>query len=234
MVGRASRHYGDGAGSLNGCPGELLMNSPYSYLQGASAPLCLRLRCIMKKTLSSLSLKHEAFVLALLSGMTAADAARKAGYGRKNINVRIIAWELLQREDIQKRLTEVMEATTDDGVLSLLQRKQVLSQIARASLKDYQDENGHFRPLDDDTPNPSAIAEVIYKYDPVKRQAYPSMVRLRDPVDAIIELCRLDGAYKKKPMAIQIAPITSVTVDQTRAKLHAMLERLEKRCDSER
>jgi len=87
----------------------------------------------MKKTLSASALKHEAFVLALLSGMTAADAARKAGYGRKNINVRIIAWELLQREDIQVRLKELSEAATDEAIMTLRELKIRLSDIARAS-----------------------------------------------------------------------------------------------------
>ncbi len=90
----------------------------------------------MKKTLSASALKHEAFVLALLSGMTAADAARKAGYGRKNINVRIIAWELLQRVDIQKRLTELSEAAVDEAIMTLVQRKIRLSEIAGARYND--------------------------------------------------------------------------------------------------
>ena len=85
----------------------------------------------MKSKLSASALKHEAFVLALLSGMTAADAARKAGYGRKNINVRIVAWELLQRGDIQRRLREVAEATTDEAIMTVIQRKVRLSELAR-------------------------------------------------------------------------------------------------------
>ncbi|MFC1939983.1 terminase small subunit [Chloroflexota bacterium] len=95
----------------------------------------------MKKTLSASALKHEAFVLALLTGMTAADAARKAGYGRKNINVRIIAWELLQREDIQARLKELSEAATDEAIMTLRELKIRLSEIARASY-DSPDRNG--------------------------------------------------------------------------------------------
>jgi len=87
----------------------------------------------MEKTLSASALKHEAFVLALLTGMTAADAARKAGYGRKNINVRIIAWELLQREDIQARLKELSEAATDEAIMTLRDLKIRLSEIARAN-----------------------------------------------------------------------------------------------------
>ena len=172
----------------------------------------------MKKTLSASALKHEAFALALLSGMTAADAARKAGYGCKNINVRIIAWELLQREDIQARLKELSEATTDEAILTMTQVKIVLSEIARARMVDYRDERGVIRPLDGDVPNPAAIESVEYRWDPIKKEAYPWRIKLRDPVDAIVELCRLEGAYKTKPKEVHVAPITSVTAGQVREK----------------
>jgi len=181
----------------------------------------------MKPKLSASALKHEAFVLALLSGMTAADAARKAGYGRKNINVRIVAWELLQREDIQKRLTELSEATSDEAIMTLVQRKIVLSEIARARMSDYRDEHGVIRPLDKDVPNPSAIASVEYAYDPVKREPYPVRISLRDPVNAIVELCRLDGSYKKPSASVTVAPITNVVVaEDARTKLAAILNKL--------
>ena len=181
----------------------------------------------MKKTLSASALKHEAFVLALLSGMTAADAARKAGYGRKNINVRIIAWELLQREDIQARLKELAEATTDEAIMTLVQQKIVLSEIGRARLIDYQDEHGVIRPLEGDVPNPAAIESVEYRWNPIKKEAYPWRIKLRDPVDAIAELCRLDGAYKKPSASVAVASINRVVVvEDARTKLAAMLNKL--------
>jgi len=178
----------------------------------------------MKKTLSASALKHEAFVLALLSGMTAADAARKAGYGRKDANARIVAWELLQREDIQRRLVELSEAATDEAVLSILARRQILSEIARARMCDYQDEHGVIRPLDGDAPNPVAIESVEYRWDPIKKESYPWRIKLRDPVDAIVELCKLDGSYKDKKVEASLPAITTVTVDQARTKVSAKVE----------
>ena len=181
----------------------------------------------MKQTLSALALKHEAFVLALLSGMTAADAARKAGYGRKNINIRIVAWELLQRSDIQRRLREVAEATTDEAVMTLVQRKIVLSEIGRARLIDYQDEHGVIRPLEADVPNPAAIESVEYRWDPIKKEAYPWRIKLRDPVDAIVELCKLDNSHRNKKLEVSVAPITSVAVvENARTKLAAIMNKL--------
>jgi len=83
---------------------------------------------------SACALKHERFCLALLSGMTAADAARSAGYGRKPANVRIIAWELLnKRKDVQRRLAQLSAIATNEGVMTIIERKIALSDMIRAN-----------------------------------------------------------------------------------------------------
>jgi len=172
--------------------------------------------------------RHESFCLHYMSTMNGSQSALAAGYSARNPkNAHIIAWTLLKREDVQARLKELRKATTDEAIMTVIEIKQVLSQIGRARLKDYQDSNGRFRPLDDDAPNPSAIAEVTYGWDPVKREAYPIRIRLHDAIDAIVELCKLDGAYKKKPMSVTVAPITSVTVvENARTKLAAIMDKL--------
>ena len=66
-----------------------------------------------------------------------------------------------------------------------------------------------------------------YAYDPVKRKPYPVRISLRDPIDAIVELSKLDGTYKQKPMGVAVAPITSVTVvEDARTKLAAITNKL--------
>jgi len=172
--------------------------------------------------------RHESFCLHYMSTMNGSQAALAAGYSARNPkNAHITAWTLLKREDVQARLEELRKATADEAIMSVIEIKQVLSQIGRARLKDYQDSNGRFRPLDDNAPNPSAIAEVAYGWDPVKREAYPIRIRLRDPIDAIVELCKLDGTYKKKPMNVTVAPITSVAVvENARTKLAAIMNKL--------
>ena len=144
--------------------------------------------------------RHESFCLHYMSTLNGSQSALAAGYCARNPkNAHITAWTLLKREDVQARL------------------------------KDYQDSNGKFRPLDDDTPNPSAIAEVTYGWDPVKREAYPIRIRLHDAIDAIAELCRLDGSYKKPSASVTVAPMTSGTVQSARAKLAASLDKLSAR-----
>lgn len=82
------------------------------------------------------ALRHEAFCLGLLRGLSAADAARGAGYGRKDVNVRTIAWELLQRSDIRERLAELMTQATNSAVMGVIERKVRLSEWARAKYDD--------------------------------------------------------------------------------------------------
>lgn len=171
--------------------------------------------------------RRETYCLNLAGGHSGAESARLAGYCSFNPqNARVMSWYLLKRQDVRDRIAWLRAQATDRTILTLVQIKQVLSEIARANLKDYQDADGKFRPLDDDAPNPSAVAEVIYKFDPIRRQPYVASLRLRDPLPAIAELCRLEGSYKKKPMAIQVAPISSVSTDQLRAKLATIIKRI--------
>ena len=170
--------------------------------------------------------RRETYALNVAGGHSGADSARLAGYCPNNPqNARVMSWYLLKRQDVQNRIAQLREAASDKAILNLTQIRIILSQISRARLRDYY-KDGVLRPLDDDTPNPSAVAEVTYKYDPTHRKPAPVSLRLRDPIQAISELCRLDGAYKQKPMVVQIAPITSVSVlESARAKLATKIER---------
>lgn len=172
--------------------------------------------------------RHESFCLHYMSTMNGSQSALAAGYSARNPkNAHIIAWTLLKREDVQARLKELAEATTDEAVMTLVQRKIVLSEIGRARLIDYQDEHGVIRPLEGDVPNPAAIESVEYRWDPIKKEAYPWRIKLRDPVDAIVELCKLDNSYRNKKLEVSVAPKTSVVlIEDARAKLAAILDKL--------
>ena len=43
-------------------------------------------------------------------------------------------------------------------------------------------------------------------------------------IDAIVELCKLDGSYKGKKIEVSLPTITSVVVDQARTKVSAKVE----------
>ncbi len=174
--------------------------------------------------------RHESFCLHYMSTLNGSQSALAAGYCARNPkNAHITAWTLLKRDDVQARLKELAEATTDEAIMTLVQQKIVLSEISRARLIDYQDEHGVIRPLEGDIPNPAAIESVKYKWNPIKKEAYPWRIKLRDPVDAIAQLCKLDNSYlNKKPSAsVTVTPITSVAVvEDARTKLTARLDKL--------
>jgi phage terminase small subunit len=81
--------------------------------------------------------RHESFCLHYMSTMNGSQAALAAGYSARNPkNAHIIAWTLLKREDVQARLKELRKAMADEAIMSVIERKRRLSQIARASYDD--------------------------------------------------------------------------------------------------
>ena len=81
--------------------------------------------------------RHESFCLHYMSTMNGSQAALAAGYSARNPkNAHIIAWTLLKREDVQARLKELRKATADEAIMSVIERKRRLSQIARARYDD--------------------------------------------------------------------------------------------------
>ena len=81
--------------------------------------------------------RHESFCLHYMSTMNGSQSALAAGYSARNPkNAHIIAWTLLKREDVRARLKELREATADEAIMSVIERKRRLSQIARARYDD--------------------------------------------------------------------------------------------------
>lgn len=173
--------------------------------------------------------RRETYCLNVVSGaMTGTDAARLAGYCPKNPkNARVMSWYLLKRPDVQDRIAQLREAASDEAIMTLVQRKIVLSQIADSRLADYYDKEGHLNPLAEGVPNPHAVASVGFAYDPIHKKPAPVRLRLHDKVNAIVELCRLDGSYKKPSASVTVAPITSVAVGKyARTRLAAILNKM--------
>jgi len=227
MAGRDANYYGNYVGGSDIMLGEHPIRYNYLFLQTKPFLYDLyndRWEAYMEN--SSLNGREETFCLNVAGGaMSDSAAARLAGYCRDNPqNAHTMVFYLYKRKRVRDRIAWLRAQATDKAIMDLTQVKIVLSQIARACLKDYRDSSGKFRPLDDDTPNPSAVVEVIYKFDPIKRLPYVASLHLHDPLPAIAELCRLEGAYKKPGSSVAVAPIVSVPVDQVRAKLLAKIE----------
>lgn len=144
--------------------------------------------------------KREKFCLEYFKEGNAAKAATLAGYSVRSI--RSIASELLTKPDIQSRLAELQKKAEDDSVMSVLERKQRLSEIGRARMTDFvKCIDGVSRITADlDSLNSAAIVEVTTDTVQLGKgenapEAIITKLKLRDPVAAIAELNKMDGAY---------------------------------------
>jgi len=138
--------------------------------------------------------QHELFCLALISGMSQAAAARRAGYSP--LSARQQANDLITYPDIIKRRTELSALTESDTVMPVRERKERLSEIARARLVDFIDEQGN---ITLQAENNGALAEVVVtEWQGGKDERASSRntrVKLHDPVKGIAELNKMEGEY---------------------------------------
>lgn len=76
--------------------------------------------------------RRETYCLNVVSGLSGAESARLAGYCPNNPkNSRVMSWYLLLRADVRERITQLHKEASDDAILTVIQRKVVLSDIAR-------------------------------------------------------------------------------------------------------
>jgi len=81
--------------------------------------------------------RHESFCLHYMSNLNGSQSALAAGYCARNPkNAHITAWSLLKREDVQSRLKELADVMADQAIMTVVERKVRLSEIARASYED--------------------------------------------------------------------------------------------------
>ncbi len=76
--------------------------------------------------------RREAFCLAYMTGIGGSQAALSAGYAQRNPrNAHVMAWFLLKQPTVRSRLAELAEATADEAIMTVIQRKVRLSEMAR-------------------------------------------------------------------------------------------------------
>jgi phage terminase small subunit len=151
-----------------------------------------------------LTAKQEKFCLNYFKSSNAAASATLAGYSVRSI--RSIASELLTNHNIQARLAELDKKAVDGSVMSVLERKQRLTEIARARVSDFvQCKNGVARiTVDMDSANSAALEEVTSEELTLGRgeDAPTSLItklKLRNPVSAIAELNKMEKVYDDAP-----------------------------------
>lgn len=128
----------------------------------------------------------------------ASESARVAKYSPKTAAV--IGRENLQKPQIQARLQQLRQKIEDASIMDVTERKQRLTEIARARLTDFMElgQDGSWVNIGPEVPMSGAIQEIRsrteYDDDGSKPTVYTS-VKLHNPLNAIDLLNKMDKIY---------------------------------------
>jgi len=128
-----------------------------------------------------------------------------------------LASRLLRNAKIQSRLQELRKKAEDASVASVLERKQRLSEIARANVPDFIDDENIS--VDKDSPNVGAVSEITTRTQPWGRGREPVTItnlKLHNPIQAIDLLNKMDKIYTDSP---------TVNVDNRKIEIHVNSEK---------
>lgn len=149
-----------------------------------------------------LTVKQERFAQYVFEGYSQHEAYIKAGYSKKMLPATIdrCAHDLVNNPKVSARIEALKKKAEDASVMSVLERKQRLSEIARAKLTDFMmlGEDGSWVNLGPETPNGGAIQEIASRTEYDEEGNHPTIhtkVKLHDPVKAIQELNKMEGVY---------------------------------------
>jgi len=172
--------------------------------------------------------RYEKFALAVFKGKSFTDAAIEAG--SKERSAYEMGHRYARRPDIKKRIRELQHKSSSNKVMSVRERKERLSEIARARVTDFvacEDGKAHIK-VTLETANSGAIQEVTSEQVgdiPVQI----TKLKLRDPVGAIAELNKMDGAYKpqkvdvtSKGKEIKQSPIFNIVNPDTKVLIESL------------
>jgi len=154
---------------------------------------------------NKLTKRQEIFCVKYFELGNASEAARIAGYSPKWAGVNTC--QILRRPSIQARIKELQEkedqtrkAVEMASVMSVLERKQRLTEIARACLTEFMElgQDGSWVNLGPETEHGGAIHEIhshtILGKDGADSVVYAS-VKLHDPMKAIDLLNKMEKIY---------------------------------------
>ena len=122
-------------------------------------------------------------------------SAIKAGYPPAGASVQ--AARLLGKAKIQAAVSAWREKTESDAICSIVERKQILSEIARRDASDYVEggKDGTWLTFGKESKNRRAVASIKSRTD--EDGGVITELRLADPVPAIDCLNKMDAAYPK-------------------------------------
>jgi len=155
---------------------------------------------------NKLNTKQRQVVLNRAAGMYQTDAYQ-AVYGCDRSSAERQASHLFTRNKLAiallnqllERKEQLSLEKTVETVLSATEKRAILANIARASMVDFQDEDGEPQ-LTKDTPNAGAAKEYYHRRRTVgrgkdKQEIVTKSIKLLDPISAIQEDNRMAGHY---------------------------------------
>ena len=147
-----------------------------------------------------LTQKQETFCLKYFELGNATEAAIIAGYSPHTAAV--IASENLTKPKIIGRIHELQQRVEDESVMTVLERKQKLTEIARCNLLDYQEigADGSYLSIGKESPNTGAISEITSRTEYDKDGSGATLitrVKLHNPIQAITEMNKMDNIYSE-------------------------------------
>jgi len=165
-----------------------------------------------------LTQKQKTFALNIFNGMTQREAWKEAGYSTRYPIAHIDrdASLLANSPKILQRLQELNKRTEDASVMGVMERKQRLTEIARARLTDFMElgQDGSWVNLGPEVPMTGAIQEIRsrteYNEDGAKPTVHTS-VKLHNPLQAIDLLNKMDKIYSEG---------SQVNIDNRKVEIH--------------
>lgn len=174
--------------------------------------------------------RWELFSLALAGGETRSEAYRLAGFKHTNY-VGTMSARLYQKVLILERVEQIRNAIADSKIMTMRDIQIRLSEISGADLKSFHDGTGRLNPFGENVGNQAALAQVEQEYDINGLEAFPTKIKLHNPVPAMDMLIKLKGGYPPARLEVTGRDGGSIKVEDTRVKLMAVLGRISVRLE---
>jgi len=177
-----------------------------------------------------LTQKQERFTRNLFEGMSQYDAYREAGYAitASRATIDANASRLANNDKILARLERLNKEADDASIAAVKERKQILTEIARGNLLDYQEvgADGSYLNIDKNSPNSRAISEITTRTEYNKDEssaAVVTKVKIHNPVPAIDLLNKMEKIYSENTVNVDNRTVNIYTNSE---KAKELTERL--------
>jgi len=181
-----------------------------------------------------LTQKQERFTRNLFEGMSQYDAYREAGYAitASRATIDANASRLANNDKILARLERLNKEADDASIATVKERKQILTEIARGNLLDYQEvgADGSYLNIDKNSPNSRAISEITSRTEYNKDASSAvvvTRVKMHNPEPAIDLLNKMEKIYSDNTVIDNRT--LNINVEDPKEKLLGLISRLASR-----